>query len=107
MCFSVEMGSSRKWSTENELAAHSSDCGPLVTNVAACFPSIRLVIGMLSILLLCAGCSVRRVVFNDVVTSEQVNFIRIGETTMLELADQIGAGHAHFAVETELFFAAR
>ena len=62
-----------------------------MTNVAAGFPSIRLVIGTLSILLLCDGCSVRRVVFNDVVTSEQVNFIRIGETTMLELAEHIGA----------------
>ena len=75
----------------NELAAHNSDYGPLVTNVAVCFPSIRLVIGMLSILLLYTGCSVRRVVFNDVVTSEQVSFIRLGETTMHALADHIGA----------------
>lgn len=62
-----------------------------MTNVAARFPSIRLVIGILCLLLLCAGCSVRRVVFNDVVTSEQVNFIRIGQTTIRELADHIGA----------------
>jgi hypothetical protein len=62
-----------------------------VTNGAVRFLSIRLVVGTLCLLLLCAGCSVRRVVFNDVVTSEQVNFIRIGQTTILELADHIGA----------------
>ncbi len=62
----------------------------MVTNVAVRFPSIELVVGTLC-LLLCAGYSVRRVVFNDVVTSEQVNFIRIGQTTILELADHIGA----------------
>ena len=62
-----------------------------MTNVAVRFPSIRLVVGTLCLLLLCAGCTVRRVVFNDVVTSEQVKFIRIGQTTMLELADHIGA----------------
>lgn len=48
-------------------------------------------IGALGLTLLCTGCSVRRVVFNDVVTPEQVNFIRIGQTTILELADHIGA----------------
>lgn len=50
----------------------------------------RIVVGALC-LFLCTGCSVRRVVFNDVVTSEQVNFIRIGETTIQELVDRIGA----------------
>ena len=63
----------------------------MVTDVAVRFPSIRLVVGTLCILLLCAGCTVRRVVFNDVVTTEQVNFIRVGQTTLLELADHIGA----------------
>ena len=62
-----------------------------MTNVPARFPSIRLVVGTLCILLLCAGCSVRRVIFNDVVTPEQVNFIRVGQTTIGELADHIGA----------------
>jgi hypothetical protein len=61
-----------------------------VTDVAARFPAIRLVAGTLC-LLLCAGCTVRRVVFNDVVTKEQVNFIRVGQTTLPELADHIGA----------------
>jgi hypothetical protein len=75
----------------NAPIAHNSDCGLLVTNVAARLPSIWLVVGTLSILLLCAGCTVRRVMFNDVVTPEQVNFIRVGQTTILELADHIGA----------------
>lgn len=60
-------------------------------NVAARFHSIRLTIGALCILLLCAGCSVRRATLNEVVTPEQVNFIRIGQTTIFELADKIGA----------------
>ena len=62
-----------------------------MTNLAARFNSIRLIVGALCILLLCAGCSIRRVTFNDVVTPEQVKFIRIGQTTISELADQIGA----------------
>ena len=48
-------------------------------------------IGALSLTLLWTGCTVRRVAFNDVVTPEQVNFIRIGQTTILDLADHIGA----------------
>ncbi|MDZ4732310.1 MAG: hypothetical protein SGJ16_01805 [Nitrospirota bacterium] len=48
-------------------------------------------IGALGLTLLWTGCTVRRVVFNDVVTTEQVNFIRVGQTTILELADHIGA----------------
>ena len=59
-------------------------------NVAARVASIRLVVGVLC-LLLCVGCSVRRVVFNEVLTPEQINFIRIGQTTIRELADHIGA----------------
>jgi len=55
------------------------------------FPSVRFVVGTLCILLLCAGCSVRRVMFNDVLTPEQVNFIRVGQTTIHELVDHIGA----------------
>ena len=62
-----------------------------MTNVATRFPFIELAVCTFSILLLCAGCTVRRVVFNDIVTPEQVNFIRVGETTILELADHIGA----------------
>jgi hypothetical protein len=61
-----------------------------VTSVAVRFPSIRWVAGTLC-LLICAGCTVRRVTFNDVVTPEQINFIRVGQTTILELADHIGA----------------
>lgn len=60
-------------------------------NVAARFSSIRLVVGTLCFILLCAGCTVRRSVFNEVITSEQVNFIRVGQTTIVELAEHIGA----------------
>jgi hypothetical protein len=62
-----------------------------VTNVAARFYSIRLIVGAICIFFLCAGCTVRRVVLNEIVTTEQVNFIRVGETTLVELADHIGA----------------
>jgi outer membrane protein assembly factor BamE (lipoprotein component of BamABCDE complex) len=59
--------------------------------VAARLDPIRLIIGALCIFLLCAGCSVRRVTFNDILTPERVNFIRIGQTTIFELADEIGS----------------
>ena len=62
-----------------------------MTNVASHFHSIKLVVGALCILLLCAGCSVRRATLNDVLTPEQINFIRVGQTTIRELADHIGA----------------
>jgi len=62
-----------------------------VTNVASHFHSIKLVVGALCILLLYAGCSVRRATLNDVLTPEQVSFIRVGQTTIRELADHIGA----------------
>ena len=71
--------------------AQNSDCGHSVTNVASHFHSIKLVVGALCILLLCAGCSVRRATLNDVLTPEQVSFIRVGQTTIRELADHIGA----------------
>lgn len=41
--------------------------------------------------LLFAGCTVRRVVFNEVVTPDQVTFISVGQTTIRDLADHIGA----------------
>ncbi len=59
--------------------------------MVARFPSTRVVVGALCFLLLCAGCTVRRVVFNDVVTPKQVDFIRIGQTTILDVSDHIGA----------------
>ncbi|MEO8340591.1 MAG: hypothetical protein ABI604_12890 [Nitrospirota bacterium] len=59
--------------------------------MASHFPPIKLVVGALCILLLYAGCSVRRATLNDVLTSEQVSFIRVGQTTIRELADHIGA----------------
>ena len=75
----------------NAPTAHDLDCGPLATNVASHFHSIKLIVGALCILLLCAGCSVRRATLNDVLTPEQVSFIRVGQTTIRELADHIGA----------------
>lgn len=62
-----------------------------MSSVAPRFSSIRFAIGILCILFLYAGCSVRRVAFNDVVTVEQVRFIRVGQTTIGDLADHIGA----------------
>jgi len=62
-----------------------------VTNVATRSIFSACTIGALGLTLLWTGCTVRRVVFNDVVTTEQVSFIRIGQTTILELADHIGA----------------
>ena len=62
-----------------------------MTNVGARFHSIKLIVGALCIILLCAGCTVRRAKLNEVITSEQVNFVRVGQTTIRELADHIGA----------------
>ena len=75
----------------NAPVAHNSGCGHSVTNVPSPVHSIKLVVGALCILLLCAGCSVRRATLNDVLTPEQVSFIRVGQTTIRELADHIGA----------------
>ena len=62
-----------------------------MTNVTTHCLSTKVVVGTFCIGLLCAGCTVRRVVFNEVVTLEQVNFIRVGETTIRDLSDHIGA----------------
>jgi len=62
-----------------------------VTNVATHFHSIRLIVGALCIFFLFAGCTIRRAKLNDVITPEQVNFVRVGQTTIRELADHIGA----------------
>jgi hypothetical protein len=75
----------------NAPTAHDLNCGHLATNVTPHFHSIKLLVGALCVLLLCAGCTVRRATLNDVLTPEQVSFIRIGQTTIRELADHIGA----------------
>lgn len=62
-----------------------------MTNVGARFHSFKLIAGALCIILLCAGCTVSRAKLNEVITSEQVNFVRVGQTTIRELADHIGA----------------
>jgi outer membrane protein assembly factor BamE (lipoprotein component of BamABCDE complex) len=50
-----------------------------------------MIVGALCIFFLCAGCTVRRATVNEVITPKQVNFVRVGETTIGELADHIGA----------------
>ena len=62
-----------------------------MTNVATHFHSIRLIVGALCIFFLFAGCTIRRAKLNEVLTPEQVSFIRVGQTTIRELADHIGA----------------
>lgn len=62
-----------------------------MTNVTTHCLSTKVVVGAFCIVLLCAGCTVRRVVYNEIVTLEQVNFVRVGETTIRDLADHIGA----------------
>jgi hypothetical protein len=49
------------------------------------------IVGALCLFFLCAGCTVRRATVNEVITPKQVNFVRVGETTIGELADHIGA----------------
>jgi len=75
----------------NAPAAHSLNYGHLVINVIP--PSLfsACAVGALGLILLWTGCSVRRVVFNEVITPEQVEFIRVGQTTILELSEHIGA----------------
>lgn len=40
---------------------------------------------------LLAGCSLRRVIVNDVIAPERVKFIQIGATTMPQIVEQLGA----------------
>jgi hypothetical protein len=42
-------------------------------------------------LLLFTGCSIRRVVYNDIITADQITFIRPGQTVMTEVVQQLGA----------------
>jgi len=46
---------------------------------------------MLCVLLLSAACSVRRVTYNETIANEQVQFIRIGQTSLSEVISVIGA----------------
>lgn len=79
------------WSMASAPIIHSSACGHLVINMASRVRSSWLVVSTICLLVLCDGCSVRRIVFNDIITSEQVDFIRVGETTIRAMVDHIGA----------------
>jgi len=50
-----------------------------------------LVCGILCMLLLSAACSVRRVTYNETIANDQVQFIRIGQTSLSDLVSAIGA----------------
>lgn len=45
----------------------------------------------LFLIVLCAGCSIRRVVYNETISPAQIQFIRQGETTMSDVIDKLGA----------------
>ncbi len=47
-------------------------------------------LGILCFILL-LGCAVRRVAFNDPITAREVAFVRLGETTLQEVVEQLGA----------------
>lgn len=47
-------------------------------------------VGILCVILF-VGCAVRRVAFNDPITAQDVEFVRLGETTLQEVVGRIGA----------------
>jgi hypothetical protein len=51
----------------------------------------RLTIAAICLTLFCSGCSIRRVVYNETITSQQVDFVKAGRTTMSEVVAQLGA----------------
>ena len=75
---------------ENALVVHNSDCGHLVTKVVLHFLP-RSFMGLLGLSILCSGCSVRRVTYNETITTDQIQFIQTGHTTMLDVVNKLGA----------------
>lgn len=51
---------------------------------------ITTTLGGILCFILVAGCAVRRVVFNDPITTRDVEFVRPGETTLQEVVERIG-----------------
>ncbi|WP_455242888.1 hypothetical protein [Petrachloros mirabilis] len=51
----------------------------------------RLTIAGICLALFCSGCSIRRVVYNETITTQQVDFVKTGRTTMSEVVAQLGA----------------
>jgi hypothetical protein len=49
-----------------------------------------LISGILCVSLLSAGCSVRRITYNETIANNQVQFIRIGQTSLSEVVSVIG-----------------
>jgi hypothetical protein len=45
----------------------------------------------LCLLLLGTGCSIRRIVYNETITSDQIQFIQAGLTTMPDVFERLGA----------------
>jgi len=48
-------------------------------------------ITILSLIMICSGCSIRRVQYNEAITPDQVQFIRTGQTTMSDIVANLGA----------------
>ena len=53
--------------------------------------SITVAIVALCTILLGTGCSIRRVVYNETITTGQVQFIQTGHTTLLDVVGKLGA----------------
>ena len=53
--------------------------------------SLTMAFTAVCLIMLCAGCSVRRVVYNETITTAQIQFIRTGQTTMPDVIEQLGA----------------
>ena len=52
---------------------------------------VTMAITAVCLIILCTGCSVRRVVYNTIITTEDVHFIHPGQTTMLTVVGKLGA----------------
>lgn len=52
---------------------------------------VRLIFGFVGICILCAGCSVRRVTYNEAISTDKIQFIQTGHTTMLDIVAKLGA----------------
>jgi hypothetical protein len=52
----------------------------------ACWIALALVLALMS-----AGCSVRRVTYNETIAADRVQFIRTGQTTLQDIVDKLGA----------------
>ena len=65
--------------------------GRWVNSVRALLSSTIWIASGFSLVLLSTSCSIRRVVYNDTITTGQTQFIRTGQTTLLDVVDRLGA----------------